>query len=161
MVDYETSSQEDNFISMKNHSYFNLSGDLKRTIEDHELYLPSQKMGQLNPQFISQNLIDVDRTVCDFNTLSPLRHTLTSLKKTAQRGLDHPFILKEPTVVLQDPISKRRLTVKTDQEAVVVYSNNFVEEVQFLPNVWDKAYLGLCLEKQAFPNDVHFKANPS
>lgn len=160
VIEYHTVSHEDNYASLTNHSYFNLSGDLKRSIENHELYLPSHQMGQLNEQFISQSLVKVHETLFDFNHLSSLDSKLKALKHTPQRGLDHPFILTEPTIVLQDPDSRRRLTLHTNQEAVVVYSNNFIEDVAFYPNIRDKAFLGICLETQSFPNDIHFKPNP-
>ena len=54
----------------------------------------------------------------------------------------------------------RTLRIKTDQDAVVVYSNNFLSDKRFYPNRADQKYLGLCLETQHYPNDVHFFEHP-
>jgi aldose 1-epimerase len=153
---YETFSNKDTFTNLTNHTYFNLSGDIKRDILDHTLIIKASKVGNLNQDFISESLMDVEKTVFDFNQEKPLKDAIIPLKKTHQLGLDHPFMLDDQTIVLKDKESKRTLSIKTNNECVVVYSNNFLIEEPLAGGMKDRSHLSICLETQHYPNDIHF-----
>lgn len=153
---YETSTKVDTFTNLTNHTYFNLSGNIKRDILDHTLCLHAKKVGKLNDDFIAESLIETTNSLFDFSKEKPLKEAIIPLKKTAQLGLDHPFILSEPTIILKDPVNQRTLTITTNQESVVLYSNNFLIKNPLNDGLKDRDHLSLCIETQHFPNDIHF-----
>src|SRR5699024_5361922 len=151
-----------------NHSYFNLSGNLKSDIQNHEITLDSSKFVELDEELIpTGNLVDVENTVFDFREGRPMKDGVTSDYKQniiANHGYDHNFIFdhsKKESVVVKDVESGRQLTVITDQPGIVMYtSNNFPEGLQLRERESTK-YLGLCLETQSSPASIDHEGFPS
>ncbi|MDU7537367.1 MAG: galactose mutarotase, partial [Peptostreptococcaceae bacterium] len=55
-------------------------------------------------------------------------------------------------VVYEDPISRRRMYVTTDQKVVVIYSMNFADDPKCLQNgEMAKVRMGICFETQSLP----------
>ena len=157
---YETLSNQDTFTNLTQHAYFNLSGSTRENILNHTLQLPASQVGQLDAFLISEKLISVEGTVFDFRQPKTLAEAVIPLKETPQMGLDHPFVLEPGLIVLTDPESGRSLQIETDQDAVVVYSHNFVIEQPLATKLTETQHLALCLETQHYPNDIHFFKKP-
>jgi aldose 1-epimerase len=157
---YQTTTKQDTYTNLTNHTYFNLSGNIKHDILDHILTIPANTYGELNDYFITTHLNNVNQTPFDFRQPKSVRETILSLKDTPIKGLDHPFVLEKGVITLHDPSSGRTLEMTTDQDAVVVYSNNFLTENTLYPNKKDRPHLAICLETQHYPNDIHFDQNP-
>lgn len=51
-IRYEAVSTKDTVLTITNHSYFNLSGNLKETILDHEITLDSGQFVELDDELI-------------------------------------------------------------------------------------------------------------
>lgn len=157
---YEVHSLDATFINMTNHTYFNLSG-YKHSIKQHELLLPANFYVQLDQHSRPQSITPVKDTVFDFNQFKPLNQAIQSLKDTPQRGLDHPFLLKDQSITLKDPLTKRQLNITTSYEAAVIYTNNFANQrITKNNHLKDYPYDSICIECQHIPNDIHFQANP-
>lgn len=157
---YETTTKTDTYTNLTNHTYFNLSGDLKYDILNHVLKIPAHRYGDLNEYFITNEILTVENTLFDFRTPKSVKKTIFSLHKTPIKGLDHPYILDEGVISLYDPTSGRLLEMTTNQDAVVVYSNNFLTDQKLHPGQIDQPYLAICLETQHYPNDIHQFINP-
>ncbi len=167
-ISYEGTSDEDTIVNVTNHSYFNLSGDLKRDILDHELTLKSDRFAELNEALIpTGELLPVDGTVFDFTKGRKLKDGNTSDNPQNIRvgsGYDHPFLLAEnenEEITLYDAESGRRLVVETDQPAVVLYTGNTLEGPFSIRGVTAANHLGVCLETQGLPDAVHHPEFPS
>ncbi len=114
LVSYEATTDQDTLVNLTNHTYFNLSGDLKRDITEHTLKMKSDKFLELSEDLLPTGKeVDVDGTPFDFRSGRRISTGISSAHTQnvlAGHGYDHPFLLKEnrqAEVVLSDDISGR------------------------------------------------------
>ncbi|MDC3425660.1 galactose mutarotase [Aquibacillus sp. 3ASR75-11] len=155
-------------LTMTNHSYFNLSGNIKDTIQNHDITIHSSKFVELDEHLIpTGNILDVDGTPFDFRKSRKIYSGITSnyyQNKIAGAGYDHYFIFdpsQKENVVVKDKQSGRKLTVETDQPGMVMYTSNKLGDDLELSEGKSRRYLGLCLETQASPASLHHAGFPS
>lgn len=154
-VRFTVNTTNDALANLTNHTHFNLSGDAKRSVMDHTLEIPANQYLDLDEMFIGKRIEDVDGTPFDFRVEKPIHKGVNPLKSSPQKGIDHPFILDGDTVTLKDYESGRYLQVKTDYDALVVYSNNLPSDRPLEGGKPDTDHLAVCLEAQHVPNDIH------
>lgn len=156
-------------LNMTNHSYFNLSGNVKTDILDHRLTLKSSLFLQLDDEFLpTGDIIDVTGTVFDFRNGRKLRDGISSVHPQnilVGNGYDHPFSLDEnfnQEIILEDENSGRRLTIETDRPCVVLYTGNGIPEgFEVNHGIPARKNLGVCLETQGYPDAIHHSKLPS
>jgi aldose 1-epimerase len=165
---YDAETDKRTIVTLTNHSYFNLSGDLKRNVLQHSLQLKSDQFLELNEEFIpTGRLIDVDNTPFDFTegrTIAGGAQSSHPQNVLVGNGYDHPFVLNshhDREIILHDPESGRTMTVETDEPAVVVYSGNSLDSTVGFGGRKGENYLGICLETQGFPDAIHHPDFPS
>lgn len=167
-INYEAQTDKKTVVTMTNHSYFNLSGSLRRDVLQHKLTLKSDEYLELDEEFIpTGRLLQVNNTPFDFRQGKAIKtgpessHPQTVL---AGRGYDHPFVLNtnhDREIRIEDPESGRVMTVETDEPAVVVYSGNSLDGAGPFRGTPGAKHLGICLETQGFPDAVHHPEFPS
>lgn len=155
-IEYHGNTTKDTLCNITNHAYFNLN-IANGAVLDHVLQLNASKYNVMDSEyrFIKQAL--VDQTPFDFKTPKSLRNGVLALKDTAQKGIDHCFILDKPGKVgsLIDPTSKRTLTVYTDYPSVVIYTHNFVSKNPLNSSVPNGLYSSVTFECQYEPDGIH------
>jgi aldose 1-epimerase len=158
---YEANSDQRTILNMTNHTYFNLSGDLKSTIKQHELTLKSNQYLALNESLIpTGEAVDVEGTVFDFRKGRRIQGGIESAhpqNQLAGNGYDHPFLLEkeDEQIRLTEQGSGRTLIMETNQPAVVLYTGNQLEEGFDIRGTKSQRYLGICLETQGVPDAIH------
>lgn len=166
-IKYEAKTDKKTLLTMTNHSYFNLSGDLKTDILDHTLTLKSEKFLELDDALIpTGNLLPTQNTPFDFTKERSIQSGVQSThpQNKLVGGYDHPFLLNrhhDKEIVLRDPESGRKLLMETDEVGVVVYSGNAIQEEGLMRGVPLRKHLGICLETQGLPNAIHYPSFPS
>ena len=166
-IAYKGVSDQKTILNMTNHSYFNLSGDLKRDTLNHSLFIKSSKYLELNDELLPIQLTEVSGTPFDFTKGRIIREGSNAnhpQNQLAGEGYDHPFLLDtrhDNEIVLKDEESGRKLTIETDEVAVVLYSGTQINEIGEIRGVPARKYLGLCLETQGLPDAVHHPEFPS
>ncbi|MCT2538175.1 galactose mutarotase [Aquibacillus koreensis] len=167
-ITYEGTSDQTTALTATNHSYFNLSGDLKADIRDHEVMIDASQFVELDAHLIpTGNKVDVDDTVFDFRNGRLVKDGTTSDYKqneVATGGYDHFFLFdnnKRDDVVVKEKESGRKLTVKTDQPGMVMFTSNTMDDKLQLLEGPSRRYLGLCLETQSSPASLHHEGFPS
>ncbi|MDQ0256774.1 aldose 1-epimerase [Evansella vedderi] len=167
-IAYEGNSDKNTLLNLTNHTYFNLSGNLKRDILKHVLTMKSDRFIELNDELIpTGELLDVQDTVFDFRDGRVIQDGTTSTYKQnilAGQGYDHPFVLNsnhDREIVLEDRESGRNLVIETDEPCVVLYTGNQLTEDFEISGVKSKKYLGLCLETQKHPDAINQPNFPS
>ncbi|WP_373953198.1 aldose epimerase family protein [Exiguobacterium acetylicum] len=152
-------------LNLTNHTYFNLSGNAKRDVLDHVLTLPSDCYLPVQPDGLpTGEQRDVSGTPFDFRNGQSIRDGITLEHPetiAVGNGYDHPFILREDTLRLVDPVSGRIVDVTTNQPAVVLYTGTQLLTDYTVHGVPARPSLGLCLEAQVHPNAVHESDFPS
>lgn len=168
IISYQAISDEDTPFTLTNHTYFNLSGNVKKDILQHELKMKSDRFLPLDHDFIPTGEIkDVTGTPFDLRQGKKLREAVESTDpqiRLVGQGYDHPFILNthhDEEIVLFDRESGRTLVVETDEVGVVVYTGNQIPHGEKMNGLQSRKYLGICLETQALPDAVHHPHFPS
>lgn len=167
LLDYEASSDQTTVLTLTNHSYFNLSGNLKNTVHDHQLAIDSSRFAELDAELIpTGKLLSVEGTPFDFRSGRRLADGFTDDHEQNERaggGYDHYFIFDDSaagTSSLHDPASGRRMTVRTDQPGMVLYTANGLSKGLDLAGSPSRKHLGACFETQASPASLHHSGFP-
>ncbi len=158
-VTYEGISDKDTLLNLSNHSYFNLSGDAKSDILNHELFINASRMEKI------ENLIPKEIEKCSdiysFKSMHKIGDNLMNeeiIKNT--NGYDFPYLFDDvdltmSNIILRDNNSKRVLKIKTSYPAVVIYTCNYVGDEMMNNNKMAMPYYAVCLECQNLPNTIN------
>jgi aldose 1-epimerase len=168
IIHYQGQSDNSTLLNPTNHTYFNLSGNLKRDILQHILKINSNHFLEVDEQLLpTGNLLDVGETVFDFRNGRQIIDGISSehlQNKLVGQGYDHPFILNRNNkgeISLWEEESGRKLVVETDAVGVVLYTGNQLPDNLDIYGVTSRKYLGLCLETQGLPDAIHHTHFPS
>ncbi len=163
-IAYEAQTNKRTLFNPTNHVYFNLNGDSDTLIHNHKLQVSSEQFAVLDEENIpTGELRAVKGTDFDLRQLRFLEEVLQSSDEQIKDrdGYDHPFVLNKaanrPAVVLKEEESGRVLKIKTDAEAVVIFTHNsekvpVTENEKVLP-----VHAGITLETCALPDAVNQK----
>ncbi|KAJ2855253.1 hypothetical protein FB639_006254, partial [Coemansia asiatica] len=154
-------------INPTNHTYWNLTGFEEPTIHNHVCQLTADRYMLTKPDHImipTGELAPVTGTMLDFAT-RPRKYSegLESFDKDTLRGFDHIFAASEaPTDNIRQvasvwsETSGLRLTVLTDQPALIMYTGNWIsDKLVGKYGVRYGNYSAVALETQRFPNSVN------
>ncbi|WP_430790570.1 aldose epimerase family protein [Virgibacillus flavescens] len=167
-ITYEAVSDKRTAFTMTNHSYFNLSGNLKADILNHEVTLESSKFVELDSDLIpTGKLNNVADSTFDFRNGRQIKDgvgTDNPQNEVAKNGYDHYFVFdkkRDADVSVEDKTSGRKLDIRTDQPGMVLYTSNVLDTSNALSHGRSRQHLGVCLETQASPASLHHEGFPS
>ena len=154
IIQHETTTDQDTYVNLTCHAYFNLSGK-KTKIYEHLLEIPAKEILETNEQYIpTGELLPVKNTPFDFTHLRPIGDIgcINNESIRQNRGYNHCYVLsQDPTVILQEPISGRQMKMNTTLPGVLVYSAGFLTN----PST------AICLETQFWPDTPNHANFPS
>lgn len=146
-------------LNISNHTYFNLSGNCSRDVRDHLLCTPVSSYAAIREDCTpTGELVPVSGTPFDFRNPAPIRSGTESdyaQNVIVGNGFDHPFLFDEDAeklLTLKDPQSGRKLTIRTDYPAFVMYSCSAMPEGIPMKYGQTGQYAGLALEAQYLPD---------
>lgn len=165
---YEAVTDKKTIVNLTNHSYFNLSGDLKEDTLNQILTIKADKFGCVDIETLPDGeLRNVEETAFDFRNGKRVKTDINSNEEQIKNGAgyDHPFIINsedKPQMQLKDEKSGRIMEISTDQPCVVLYTGNHVDEsLTFANGILGKKHLGLCLETQYYPDAINQEIFPT
>lgn len=169
-ISYEAVTDKKTVVNLTQHSYFNLSGNTKRDILDHELTLYADKFVPVTDVLIpTGKLADVAGTPFDFNTPTAIGARVNDNHPQLKTGggYDHCWVLSSPdslkhAATVYEPASGRVLEVFTTEPGIQFYCGNFLDGS--LTGKFNTVYAhryGLALETQHFPDSPNQKDFPS
>jgi aldose 1-epimerase len=157
-------------LNVVHHTYWNLSGDMTQSINDHVLTLNADGFLPTDIGQIPTGKIDpVAGTPMDFTKPTVIGERVDADFEALKfgGGYDHAWVLVKGDGVrlagrVKDPKSGRVLEVSTNQPAVQFYGGNFLDGT--VKGKGDVAYAkrsGLCLETEGFPDAPNHPNFPS
>lgn len=168
IINYITRTSQMTPLTLTNHAYFNLSGNARNPIHEHEVTLDSSQFVELDEDLIpTGRILDVQGTVFDFRKGRLLKDGFNHearQNRIVGNGYDHYFLFdkkRDVQAMIKEETSGRTLTIQTNQPGTVMYtSNNLDKGLELKQGVTEK-YLGLCLETQGSPASLHHKGFPN
>ena len=152
---YRAKSDKNTLVNMTNHTYFNLSGNIKEPVTDSYLQLDSDYILELNETCVpTGEKIDVTKTPFYFRKLKLIGRDIDENHEQIRigNGYDHAFLLNnDKNIYLEDKKSKRNMTIETNQDCVVVYTMNWEHEKITYTGEAPHIRHGICFETQAQP----------
>lgn len=140
-------SDQDTFVNMTNHAYWNLSGNWQADAYDHKLQIASDQVWYNDHAHLPERLCPVSGSVFDFRRPRTIREALQDPIGSDQlhnaKGYNNAFVLSgAPAVILSHAKSGRMLTMKTDAPCVIFYSGGYLPvpgsalafEPQYIPD---------------------------
>lgn len=162
-INYQATTDKATVVNLTNHTYFNLTGDVKRDILNHEVMLAADRFLPVDKGLIpTGELRSVEGTPFDFTEMKRIGERINDTTNTQivlGGGYDHAWIFTDQSDKLKsvakvyEPTSKRTLEVLTTEPAVQFYSGNFLDGTLTGKNgkVYNKRY-GFCLETEHYPD---------
>ncbi len=159
-VEYIVKSDDDTYINLTNHSYFNLTG-INTTILNHKLTINADYYWELKDNMTPKNKSKVDNTIFDFRNGKLIGENLG--EKNPQFDItyyfDHSFELnkkKDYDVMLANSETGISMKIKTNQKYIVMYAGNFLHMAKAVDGLNENPrHLGVALEPQNLPNGIN------
>mgnify|MGYP003301825419 CR=1 FL=1 len=166
---YDGISDKDTYVSMTNHSYFNLEGEESDSILDHELWVNADAFTNVNEEMISTGeIVDVSGTALDFRVAKTIGRDINKEEDALKigSGYDHNWVLNahEADEAVARAFSKESgivMEIFTDYPGIQIYTGNFLcdktgKRGRIYPNRSAVAF-----ETQQFPDAMHHENFPT
>lgn len=168
-ISYEAKTTKKTALSLTNHSYFNLSGNAKRTVHEHEVSMNGTQIIELDDNLIpTGHTLETKDTTFDFETPRKLATGITDFSQqhvNVGHGYDHYFLFNRAEtgcVTVKENTSGRMITIETNQPGMVMYTANALDENHVLTGgISSKKHLGVCFETQASSARLHHEKLPN
>ena len=171
VVTYEATSDRVTPVNLTQHSYFNLRGEGRGDVLDHELWIDADRFTPVDRGLIpTGELAPVGGTPFDFRTPARLgdRVRADHPQIALAGGIDHTFVLNgeagrlRRVAAVREPESGRTLAVSTTEPGLQVYTGNGLDgRVSGKSGQSYQRHAGLCLETQHFPDSPNQPSFPS
>jgi aldose 1-epimerase len=170
-IEYSATTDKHTVLNLTNHSYFNLAGQSKGDILNHELTLHASQFSPVDATLIpTGELKSVAGTPFDFRKPFRIGERVNADNEQLHRGrgYDHNFVLDSAAgklaeaAELYEPSSGRVLRVLTTEPGIQFYSGNFLNgSIKGKGGIPYQQRFALCLETQHFPDSPNHPNFPS
>lgn len=156
-ISYEAETDKATLVNLTNHSYFNLSGDAKRKILNHYVYIASTSFLELDNESIpTGKVLFVEDTPFDFRVPKKIGRDINESHPQLEycRGYDHPWLVDYGDNMKADVYDKesgRGMKIYTDCSALVMYTTNFPKGIELSNGRKSSFRDAVCFETQSFP----------
>ncbi|HTN37196.1 MAG TPA: aldose epimerase family protein, partial [Arachidicoccus sp.] len=163
-ITYDATTDKATVLNLTNHSYFNLTGDLSKTVLGQELTIAAANYSPVVNQIPTGQPVTVAGTAFDFRKGTTIGARIAEVPG----GYDHNYALdtkgdiSKVAATVFDSASGRELQVYTTQPGLQFYSGNFLDGT-LTAHKGQKIvqYAGMCLETQHYPDSPNQPGFPS
>jgi aldose 1-epimerase len=170
-IAYKATTDKKTVVNLTQHSYFNLSGNNKKDILNHELMMAADKFLPVDETLIpTGKLQDVKNTPFDFTLPKIIGARISDKDQQLKYGLgyDHCWVFTNQSDSLKmvgslyEPVSGRYMEILTTEPGIQFYSGNFLDgKLTGKGGIIYQHRSGLCLETQHFPDSPNQASFPS
>ena len=166
---YRATSDKNTVISLTNHAYFNMAGDVSGSVLDQLLTINADQITAVDDKNVpTGEMKTVAGTGFDYRKATPIAAHINDSDPAIQRakGLDQNYAINgKPGTLrlaarLEDPKSGRVLEEWTTQAGLQVYTANYDPPPAGLAKGY-QVHSAVALEAQAFPNAPNVPSFPS
>ena len=171
-IEYWAVTDRPSPVSLTNHAYFNLSGDLSRPITGHTMQLFASAVNDLGAGLIPNGKkFPVEGSPFDFRTPHAIGERIDAKHRLvkAGNGYDHNFVIDRDGAApgelvrcarVVEPDSGRAMETWTTLPGVQFYAGNFLgsKPLPLKGGILAGRRTGFCLETQFAPNAVNMPA---
>lgn len=168
-ISYEATTMAPTVLNLTNHSFFNISGDLTRTVLPQSLWIDSKEIAKYDKnKNVTGEMMKVRGTPFDFSKPRQIGERINKPNEQLNitGGYDHCFKLRHagdintPAAIIYDAQSGRTMTVYTTEPAIQVYTGNGLKGNQVgKGGITYQKQSAICLETMHFsdsPNQPKF-----
>lgn len=171
-IEYFATTDKTTFVNLTHHSFFNLTGNPKKTINNHLLQIPADFFTPVDNRLIpTGEIAAVKGTPFDFRKPKPVAKDIDADNEQLKfgKGYDHNWVLdkagknKDIRVAARvlEPESGRIMNVYTNEPGIQFYGGNFLSGKDIgkgnIPYQYRTAF---CLETQHFPDSPNKDSFP-
>ncbi|MBO0929717.1 aldose epimerase family protein [Fibrella aquatilis] len=170
-VDYQATTDKPTVVNLTNHTFFNLTGGVKRDVLDHVLTIYADQLVPVDETLIpTGQLMPVAGTPFDFIKPTPIGDHIGDADEQLTYGLgyDHCWVATDSRPALKliatvlEPNSGRVMDVETTEPAIQCYTGNFLDgSVTGREGFPYKKRHALCLETEHYPDSPNHPAFPT
>lgn len=165
ILEYHAVTDQATLYNPTNHVYFNLTGDVGQSVDEHELFVDAEKFAAIgNDKTVTGELRSVGGTPFDFRQPKTMNQVFqTTYEQTSLvNGLDHPFFLDHvgfdtPQAIITAPKKDLSIEMYTDRPTVVIFTAQFGDEGPEIRGEKLVNHGGITLETQVSPGAVEFE----
>lgn len=162
-VNYTASSDQDTYINLSNHTYFNLNGEGSGSILGHQLQINAKAYTPVDSTLIpTGELLNTAGSPFDFKIIKSIGQDINTKNQQLAfgKGYDHNYVLdgtkgknmNHAATLIADSTGIV-MDIYTTEPGLQFYSGNFMNETVTLKDgSKDSFRTGLCLEPQNFPD---------
>ena len=132
-LDYQATTDKPTVLNLSNHSFFNLSGNLNKSIENELLQMDGDSIAEYDStKCVTGKFITVASSPFDFKTMKRIGNRIDEdhAQLNVVHGYDHTWRLNSPgdirkrAALLTDPESGRTMEVYTTEPGLHIYTAN-------------------------------------
>lgn len=173
VMDYRAETDEETYLNLSNHSYFNMSGNQSGSAMNGLLTINSSALLELDKDLLpTGEVLPVAGTPFDFRTEKPVGRDIVSRHEQLYlaKGYDHCYILHKPraralthAATFRDGANGRSLAIYTTQPGLQLYTGNFITGSE-APGKGGQVYMrrsGVCFETMHYPDSPNHAIFPT
>lgn len=156
-ISYGAEASDDTLVNLTNHSYFNLSGSFEESIKYHELYVDSEHFTEIDDTSApTGNLLEVENSPFDFRYMKEIGEDMQMEHEQLRKGngYDHTWLFRKKDgtkVRLAHRFTGRVMEIETDNQAVVIYTQNYTQGQKIANGTELKERRSVAIEVQKLP----------